>query len=211
MSAVVQTVRNAFQTDTGVDRVQLNPQFRYLRVTIEGRAALLVLGYVDKDDHGPIEVYYSAQRETLRIQNGRIAGAVGVTTEWRNVRLPELPSWPEIASGDRPLEWVRVRDVMPGYRYGLRDQLVLRPISAPEKSELRGIDPGGLAWFEEKMQTEPAAAHVATLIPDPPQGTLSAARYAVKLEKDSATVVYGEQCLAANLCFTWQRWNPQKP
>jgi hypothetical protein len=211
MSAAVQAVQNAFQADTGVDNVPLNPQFRYLRVTVGGRAALLVLGYVDKDDNGPIEVYYSAQRETLRLQNGRIVGAVGVTTEWRNVRLPELPPWLEIASGKRPLEWVRVRDVMPGYRYGVRDQLVLRPINPPNKSELRSVNPAGLTWFEETVQAESAGGYFPALFGESPStGILPAARYAVALDGNSATVVYGEQCLAANLCITWQRW-PQKP
>ena len=86
--AILKTVQSALGRDTSADRARLNPDFRYLRVTIGRHVALLALGNVDSDPRGPVEVWYSAEREVLRFQNGRLVGSVGLTTEWRNVSLP---------------------------------------------------------------------------------------------------------------------------
>lgn len=209
-NAILQTLPYAYKRSPGVDDARLNPNFRYLRVTIGGRVAMLALGDFDKDRRGPIEVWYSAEREVLRLQNGRIAGAVGLTTEWRNVLLPDLPSWSANARSDRALHWTRQRDVMPGYRYGLKDELSLRVIAAPQSSALRDLDPQRLTWFEERVETGMVAGHPRVL-----DGRTKAdeflppARYAVDISGDRETVVYGEQCLAVALCFTWQRWPVQ--
>ncbi len=207
MDAVVGTLRSAVWGEPGADAARLNPNFRYLRVTVGSRVAFLALGNVESHPRGPVEVWYSARKEVLRIQNGRLAGVVGLTTEWRAVTLPDLPSWSAIARSKEPVSWVRVRDVMPGYRFGVRDTLVLRAIVPPERTALLGLDPQSLTWFEERFPTEPAAGIVATLLaPSSEDRTLPPARYAVELRDGLENVVYGEQCLAVELCFTWQRW-----
>ena len=190
--AVLDTVRVAARPDPGVARAQLNPNFRYLRVSIRGRLALLALGDVDSHAGGPTEVWYSAEREVVRLRNGRLVGAIGLTTEWRSVVLPALPPWSALARAGAPFRWVRTRDVMPGYRYGVRDALELRPIDPPERSELVEIEPQRLAWFEERTEHLPLA------------------RYAVELRDGAETVVYGEQCLSQDVCFSWQRWDARK-
>lgn len=210
-NAILQTLPYAYGRNAGVDNARLNPNFRYLRVTIDGRVVLLALGEVDKHPQGPIEVWYSAERELLRLQNGRLAGAVGLTTEWRDVSIPELPSWAALArSENQSLQWIRTRDLMPGYRFGVKDVLALRVVTAPEKTALKDLDPRFLTWFEERVEAEPVvsapgffANTSAVDLPLPP------ARYAVDLRDGRETVVYGEQCLAVRLCFSWQRWPAQ--
>jgi len=179
----------------GVDDAKLNPNLRYLRVTIGGRVVLLALGYLDPHPQGTIEVWYSAEREVVRLQNGRVIGAVGLTSEWRNVVLPELPEWPKLAGSTEPFRWSRTRDVMPGYRYGLRDALSLNTIATLEKSALQGFDPKDLTWFEERFADDGLS-----------KAALPAARYAVHIAGGQGVVVYGEQCLSPQTCFTWQRW-----
>lgn len=211
MDAMVQTVRTAVSGGSTAS-TPLNPNFRYLRVTTDGRVAFLALGNVDKDPHGPVEVWYSAQKEVVRLQNGRIVGAVGLTTEWRNVLLPALPSWSAAADAGQPIQWVRVRDVMPGYRIGVRDALSLQKISPPADSALQGIDPSILTWFEERDQSgRRRVAYAAKYLSEPSvDEALPTARYAVDLHDGKETVVYGEQCLSAEICFTWQRWTAAK-
>jgi hypothetical protein len=212
MNAVVDTFQSAVWGESRADASRLNPSFRYLRVTREGRVVFLALGNLDRHPLGPIEVWYSAQKEVLRLQNGRLVGATGLTTEWREVVLPELPSWSAIAGAGQPLHWARQRDVMPGYRYGMRDSLTLRVTAAPEKSTLVGVDPGSLTWFEELRQAPVTAGYLAAVLPSSHDDlALSAARYAVDFRDGQETVVYGEQCLARDLCFTWQRWSAVKP
>ena len=178
-----------------IDNAKLNPNLRYLRVTIGGRVVLLALGYLDPHPQGTIEVWYSAEREVVRLQNGRVIGAVGLTTEWRNVMMPDLPGWETLAGGAAPFRWQRVRDVMPGYQYGLRDSLTLNVVPPPQKNALQGFDPNELTWFEERSADDESS-----------RATLPAARYAVYLADGLVVVVYGEQCLSPQMCFTWQRW-----
>lgn len=193
-NAVVATLQDGFLGKRAADKSRLNPDYRYLRVTVEGRAALMVLGSQERHPDGPIDVWYSAQREVLRLQNGRLVGAVGLTEEWRATRLPPLPAWPDLVSRDTPLTWTRGRDAMPGYRYGLRDTLHLRRIAAPSRSALAGLPAATLTWFEETTVA----------------GTLPPARYALD-PSSPVTVVYGEQCLNETLCLSWQRWPAGAP
>lgn len=203
MNAVVQTMRNAVQGQPGAAGVPVDPNFRYLRVTIDGRVGYFVLGTEDAHPQGRVEVWFSGLKEVVRLQNGRVVGVAGLTTEWRNVVLPALPSWSAIARDGRSVQWVRVRDVMPGYRFGVRDELTLHPSPAPRKSALLRLDPQSLSWFEERLQSDTRALLFASLAPDKP---LPTARYAVDLRDGKEVVVYGEQCLAPELCFTWQKW-----
>ena len=211
-NAILQTLPYAYGRNTSVDSAKLNPNFRYLRVTISGRVVLLALGNVDSHPQGPIEVWYSAEREVLRLQNGRLVGAVGLTTEWREVSVPELPSWSAAARADQALRWTRTRDVMPGYRFGVKDALSLRLVPEPKPGALQGLNPERLTWFEESVESTPVAgpwavfgnrSDVDTLLPP--------ARYAVDFQGGGEEVVYGEQCIAPKLCFTWQRWPVQAP
>lgn len=211
MDGAVDTIRYAVKGAPGPDAARLDPRFRYLRVTVGDRTAFLALGNVERRSAWPIEVWYSAQREVLRLQNGRVVGAVGLVTEWRSVLLPELPAWSELARSGEPHRWERTRDVMPGYHYGVRDALEVRPIPPPEHSALVGRDVQGLVWFEERSSVEPPAGMMASALVLPADvEALPPARYAVELRDGQETVVYGEQCLAAGLCFTWQRWNIAK-
>jgi hypothetical protein len=204
-NAMLQTLRNAWAEGDDATRGGLNPNFRYIRVVIAGRPARLTLGYIDPHPMGPIEVWYSADREVLRIQNGRLVGAAGTATEWRSVSLAALPAWSSMQNAGTATQWLRTRDVMPGYRFNVRDTLTTYPIAPPAKTQLVDIDPNTLAWFEERDDTGARAVNTTKDVGDP-LGKLPAARYAVSIANGVETVMYGEQCLAPALCFTWQRW-----
>lgn len=176
----------------------LNPQFSYLRVTAGKTVAFLALGYVDPHPLGPIEVWYSAEREVIRLQNGRLVGAAGTLTEWRHVRAPALPSWRELAKQDSPYAWARTRDVMPGYRFNVTDKLQVVVIAPPEQSRVVGVAPATLTWFEESFAAQSPTHDAAE--------ALKPARYAVDFSGSNERVVYAEQCLSVDLCLTWQRW-----
>ena len=197
-NAVIDSLRFSFKGHPDVTAIQLNPEFRYLRVTTSGRTALLVLGYVENRPQSPVEVWYSAEREVLRLQNGRVAGTVGLTTEWRRVVFPALPTWTALGKIGGQTQWRRTRDVMPGYRFGMTDLLSLESIPPPKSNELKGVDPSSLSWFEERMVGQEGVHAMEPLLP--------VARYAVEFDDGRETVVYGEQCLTPELCLTWPRW-----
>lgn len=203
MDATISTLQAAFRSKSS-SVTRLNPNYRYIRVSINDRVAFLALGDVDKHALGPVEVWYSANREVLRLQNGRVAGATGLPTEWRSVLLDEAPLWSTAIGTNQPLRWARARDVMPGYRFGTRDQLELRTIAPLRNATLQGYDPQQLHWFEERMllsgKDGTQAARADQVLP--------VARYAVESQGDKTVVVYSEQCLAPDLCFSWQLWKP---
>jgi hypothetical protein len=198
-------VRAASRRAASVDSATLAPSFSYLRITHPNGLAILGLNRVDEHPDGPIQVWQSVAGEVLRIQNGRVVGATGLLAEWHNVRLPRLPTWYELASSPTPVRWQRERDVMPGYRYGVHDELSVRTASVPSRTALREFDGQTLTWFEEQLI--PRSAHIGT---SSDFDDLPPARYAVRIAASAETVVYGEQCLSTKLCITWQRWSAEQ-
>jgi len=188
--------------DSGADPtrdVKLNPDYRYLRVEVDGRPpALLVLGYVDADPDGPIETWYSAGREVIKTQNGRIVATVGLETDWRSVRFQPRspPAWTPHAGG-QPTFFDRLRDEKPGYRYSVQDQIEHR---AWDRAPPGGVSPAlaaagmaHLVWFRENTVRSTG-------------DVLPPAWFAIDARNDSAIVVYSEQCLTPVFCLKLLRW-----
>ena len=179
---------------------ELDPRLRYLRVDVEGRPpALLVLGYLDPNPQGEVEVWYSSQGEILKTRNGRIVGTAGLELDWRRVVMsPAPPDWITVAtSGQRYHRW---RDEMPGYRQNIGTNLSVAPWPGLPNVTLAASMPSDRArryqWFREDDTSGS-------------QDALPAAWFAVGSYDGQAAVVYSRQCLSANFCLNLQRWPPQ--
>ncbi len=173
------------------------PGIRYMKVGIEGRTVFLALGYVEPAPIpalGFVDVWYSSKGEVLKLWNGRVIATAGLSTDWREVRLLHLPDWHSARS--HPLRYERVRDEMPGYRFGIEETLELRAIPTPGKNSLSGNLNGTVYWFEESV--------IDGLGHRPP---LPPSRFAVSIAEGKETVVYSEQCLSATACLTLQPWS----
>jgi hypothetical protein len=195
-NSILRTARYVFPDFSQVDNAPIDPKFRYLRVTLRGRVLRLALGYNDPDVRGPIEVWYSSEGEVVKLLQGRLVGVMGAPWEWHDVVLPErLPPWSDVAKSKEGVRLERVRDVMPGYRYGIREVLALKPIPAPLFTRLRDVDAEKLLWFEERIEGYPAE-----------EDALAPSRYAVDVRGGEEVVVYAEQCIVRDFCLTWQRW-----
>lgn len=174
-----------------------NSQLHYLRAHVGKREVYLALGYVDALPEGPTEVWYSGSGEVLRIRQGRIVGTTGLTTDWRSVRFSAGPSWAALASRpDTPVRFTRERDLMPGYRFGVRDEVRLAAIAAPARSRMAQQYAAPVQWFEESSTTVPSG------------DALPPARFAVARVEGEPQVVYSEQCLTRDLCLSLERWQP---
>lgn len=176
-----------------------NSQLNYLRAHLGQREVYLALGYVDPLPEGPTEVWYSGSGEVLRIRQGRIVGTTGLTTDWRAVRFAAQPSWAALASRpDTPVRFTRERDLMPGYRFGVRDEVRIAAIAPPARSRMAQQHAAPVQWFEERSTTVPA------------RDALPPARFAVTRVDDGGEpqVVYSEQCLTRDLCLSLERWKP---
>ncbi|MGI4901235.1 MAG: YjbF family lipoprotein, partial [Janthinobacterium lividum] len=133
-------------SDAALASQRLDPAYKYLRLNVNGRGLLLVRGRIDAASNGGVENWYSGGYEIVKLQNGRLVGAVGTPVEWRDVSLSSQPDWTQITGATT---FTRRRDVMPGYRFGLVDQLSVRPISEPSSTDFVGPLPAGLHLFVE--------------------------------------------------------------
>ena len=172
-----------------VDDIPLNPNLRYLRVTVRGRVVLMVLGYVEPHPESEIETWYSSEGELIRLQNGRVVATAGLETDWRAVRNFSLPAWKDMV-GRPAVVYRRERDEMPGYRFGIAESVSLYPVRVPNNARLAGLRSESLRWYEEAVLGQPDG--------------LPSARFA--LHAGEPRVIYGEQCLSPNLCLAWQAW-----
>ena len=194
---ISQTLVEAFGKgkSSNIDAVKLNPNLKYLRVTVRDRTVLMVLGYLDKTPQGNIETWYSSEGEVLRLQNGRVLSTNGLEIDWRNVKYASLPAWSELGglrSNTYSLQFTRTLDQMPAYKFGISEVVNLYGIGAPSNSNLVGLSANQLKWFEEKVKE---TSH-----------GLPSARYGLSTKDGQAVVVYGEQCFSRDLCFSWQTW-----
>jgi hypothetical protein len=204
-SPIVQSIQALVSTGgTGVakDAIPDAPDLRYsyLRVQVSGHPpGLMVLGYVDPDPAGPIEVWYSANRETLRLQNGRVISTTGTLQDWAAVQYaPVPPAWPDVTQ--QGTSFTRQRDVMPGYRFGIREQIKVQAWSALPPVELPVSLPADKAasyhWYRESMQ--PQTGQITPLLPD--------AWFAWGRHRGVEQIVYTEQCMSSDFCLKLQRW-----
>lgn len=170
---------------------KLNPDFKYLRVQIDQREVFMALGYVDSHPDGQVEVWYSASAEVLRLRDGRLVGAtMNMGTDWLTVSFTNLPRWEQVGV---QASFERSRDISPGYQYGIRERMLIQRIPQPDDSQLQLIPASSLTWFEE------SAAGTGGLPP---------VRYGVSMAGAVPQVMYAEQCLSSDFCFSWQRWTP---
>jgi hypothetical protein len=200
MGAAVESLKHTVRRGDAEPRTPLDPKFEYLRVTRGKHVGLMWRGNLERSPEGLIEVYYSGSGEVVRLRNGRLVGALGLNTEWRHVAEPAL-AWRAVAKSGQSAAFVRTRDVMPGYRTAVRDELAIKVIASPSRSALQVLDPKALTWFEETPR--PAAASLFRADDD----ALPPARFAADFAGEQEVIVYGEQCLARDFCFTWQRWS----
>jgi hypothetical protein len=191
-------MRLAFKGDLNAAQLEpSNPAFQYLKVTVHGRPAFLVLGYVEP--HDATEVWYSSKGEVIKLQAGRLTGALGLETEWRQVSFVNAPQWGELLQSPQQHVWKyqRVRDVMPGYVSSLTDRLTLTQLPYSQVQKRLGplvqhlAGRSELRWFEEAGASD-----------------LPAAIYAVDASTSSPKVVLTYQCVSSQLCMALEPWEP---
>ncbi len=183
---------------TAVDPLKfgVDPRYRYLRVQAPGSTpALLVLGYVDPHPLGPIEVWYSASGEVLKLQNGRVVAAHGLAMDWPSVRFDSVPvAWRDVDG--RGSTYVRSRDEIPSYRFGVRETVLTMlseqapilegfAVSLPASAKLT-------RWYQESAQG--------------PDGVALHSWFALATHRGEQTIVFSEQCMTQKICLRIQVW-----
>lgn len=191
-----------------IEQTQLNPRYRYLKVDVNNLPALLVLGYEESSPNGVITTWYSAYKEVVQLQNGRLINTQGLELNWTNVSFIDAPALSKVAIMDSAtlskknsaLRYQRIRTVMPNYRANIEETVEIKPLEiapsdAPKILQL-GNDAQFIRWVEETvlMQT-----NIRTPYLDPVR-----AIYAINTK--TSQVIYGRQCLAPQFCVSWLSW-----
>ncbi len=191
-----------------VTTAALRPDFEYLKIQAQDSpAALLVLGYVDHHPLGDIEVWYSAAREVIKLQNGRIVGTAGLPMDWRSVSHPvSPPPWLQIArAADRTARYERLRYVMPGYRTGEIETIEVS-VTQPPTGLAASFMAENLIWVQEHVINDSDRSNASMdRLPD--------AWFAVGSQLGRGQVRASFQCLSNDICYTLQRWpvGPKAP
>lgn len=171
-----------------IESLRLLPNLSYLRVTVQGKPSLMVLGYVAQHEFGTLETWYSSSGQVLELLDGKLHSTEGFATNWPRVDRSGFPGkWADALSGDSTT-FTRLHDQMPNYRYNIKNLVSLIETPVHRHSNLYGVEPSAFRWLEETA------------------GSLPSARYALALERGTYSVFYGEQCLTPDYCISWQRW-----
>jgi len=204
-----------------VSSAHLDPKLRYLRVEVNGHPpSLLVLGYVDSDTNGPIEVWYSASQEVLKLQNGRIIATGGLPVDWSNTHFDPAPiAWSELKVSAIPadgMRYQRIHDESRHYRTGIAEIIQLQPWVGELSKSILEVLPSTLApelaaqyvWYRESASRIPlrqtATATDSTQLPS--------AWYALSRKErgGQGVVEFSYQCLSSTFCLKLQRWPVQE-
>lgn len=200
-------VQRIFSTHGEIDQTLLNPAFAYVRVTRAGSPAFLALGAQRLVGGLKRETYYSSQRETLELLDGRVVSldADGEMFRWNT---PSAPKWaaPEFEAGRLAktgsglLSYDRSIDMQTPYRYGYQESITLRALPPSEANPryIKRHDRSALVWFEETVV--PAAGGTAVGMP------WGARKNLFGLDPKTLRVVYSEQCPYPAACFSIEQW-----
>ena len=203
----LQLVKDAWNSSIGakpfsIDTLpldQLQKGYEYAFINSVNMPAVMVLGerIKGRTSSGEYtdEYWYSGTGELIVLRDGRFHTVFGLPTEWRDNRSAP-PAWSSFETQTATQRWVRTRDEMPNYRYGLQDQMASTALAEPPKLDAKALElspPKGsqVRWVEDHVRTTKA------------DGTLWTFRQRFALENKQ--VVYSEQCVSPTLCYRFRK------
>ena len=169
---------------------KFNPSFEYIDVELDGRKSRLALGYREFVHGRPLEHWYSGAGEMLEMFDGRVNKALGMTLEIRrNKSRP--PAWDSFDDARQTQVWTREIDIMPGYRFGVEDEITTVKLSKENLPVQKSKYPKDAIWFQEQVITKDI------------QGKTQ--KFQQLFAVFNNRVIYSEQCLHENMCMIFQR------
>jgi len=154
------------------------------------------------------EVWYSASRQVLRLEAGRLASTAGLPVDWKEVRTTLKPAWSEAAL--RPQTYWRTRDVMPGQRRGIVERVTVQRADQlpPGWKAAEHLSSENWIWFVEKAQLVGPQRRTPEVLGQ--NEGLPDAWFAVE-SLPQGEVVYSRQCLSAGLCLGIKPFRARRP
>lgn len=168
---------------------ELNPQFNYIRLIINGHAVWLAQGPTEPWPAANTKVFYSADRSVFKWSNGRLTSMTTPLLDWREY-LPQAINW----SITKPFKFVRNVDNSNGIA-AITEQREIHPLSTPEHHSYVG-DNTTLVWVHEYTVSQ---SQVSQFYPSYDNW------YAFESDNMNEPV-YGQQCISEQYCLSWQVW-----
>ncbi len=185
-----QTVHQSRSADRQSQALGINPNLRYLKVAINQHEVFMVEAY----RLGSESVWVSSDQAIIKTRNGYLSDLEGFRSNWQEVRGPDLGL---VAQLTRPTAYTRVRNEMPGYRYQVRESVLITPLAAAPKDILFEPSAGpSLRWFSEEVRSQAGGLSPPYHYPG---------LFAIDISQKPIQVVFGQQCLASDYCIRWQR------
>jgi hypothetical protein len=186
---------------------RLDSRFEFLQMKLgDGPAAYLALG----KRVGSGESWYSADPLLVVLDDGRLGTFAGAPLEWRSIRQAGRPDWERVLRRNGPQRWQRQRDEMPGYRFGLNDEVETRRIGpdelppelAPVHERLQASHRGELRWVSDQISsTAPEGRRIALT-----------QWFAVVERAGRWQVAWSRQCLRPDWCVEFRPvWSTHTP
>jgi hypothetical protein len=168
---------------------QVQAGFEYILVSANEHDALMALGErrFDESKNHLHERWYTGQGEMLYLVDGRIQQALGFTYEIRG-QTHSAPHWNELINSRRELIWRRQMDLMPGFRYGVVENITSFRMHSPSK--LPSSLPISVQWVADLVESKSSDG--------------LAWRYVQRFALQEGRVVYSEQCIGKELCLKIQ-------
>lgn len=165
---------------------QVRAGFEYILVSTNTHEALMALGErrIDESKNQIHEHWYTGQGEMLYLVNGRIQKALGFTNEIRG-QSNEAPTWNEVVESRRELTWRRKIDLMPGFRYGVINNISTKKIETPSKPP--DNLPTTSKWIADLVETKTYDGKTRW--------------FTQQFALFEGRVVYSEQCISSELCL----------
>jgi hypothetical protein len=195
------TQNNKFSLDQ-VSPDKLPKGYEFAIINVDGHYNMAFLGKRVKSSSSQGEIvdeyWYSPTGEMIQLRNERLHLVFGLPTEWRN-NQSAAPQWPDVLSKTSESRWVRTRDEMPNYRYGVQDSIVTRALTAPpnldsKAKEIAPTSSESVRWVQDQIETTAA------------NGNRWAFQQLFALEQNR--VVYSEQCVSSTFCLRIRKLKP---
>ena len=165
---------------------QVSVGLEYILVSTNENDALMALGErrIDESKNQIHEHWYTGQGEMLYLVNGRIQKALGFTNEIRS-QINEAPTWNEVVESRRELTWRRKIDLMPGFRYGVINNISTKKIETPSKPP--DNLPTTSKWIADLVESKTYDGKTWW--------------FTQRFALFEGRIVYSEQCISSELCL----------
>lgn len=165
--------------------VNRDPNYAYLRIESPQGQATLALGYRLPENN--TEVWFSADKTTFHLQQGRYLSSKNMALNWQDTRIINAPDL-SIIQGSHL--FIRERITMPGYHGPIKETVAVELTSTPPPQAPSYLK-NKAEWLKEYVSS-PRIASSENLI----------AYYA--RNPQTKKIMWSMQCLSSSYCISWE-------